>query len=366
LGVPAVVTAGDSRAAKAVYGKSKIYLEIDGLPLVAHVVRTLQDCPEFDAVWVVGDPGRLEEALGGERLQSALTKPLHVVEQQRDLLSNCWETYRRILSGDVTRGRDPESEADLDQEVFYLSGDLPLATPQEISSFVQRAQSLDVDYAIGLCPAESLDIFRPTSPEETGISVAYFNLRDGRFRQNNLHYARPGRIGRRDHIEEMYEMRHQRRFWNMFMLAARLLLSRVGGFKIAVLFGVMQLAGIADRNGHARLARTLSRLVTLEINRATIGKILDTRFAFAVTESGGCALDIDTEEEYDAVSERYSDWVGELAERSLALHGPLPSSLSAPAPAPAPAPESAERGVAPSSHPVANDGSAAATEGRGE
>jgi GTP:adenosylcobinamide-phosphate guanylyltransferase len=326
LGVPAVVTAGDSRAAKAVYGRSKVYLEVDGLALVAHVVRSLQDCPEIDAVWVVGDPGRLEEALGRAPLQSALTKPLHVVEQQRDLISNCWETYRRILSGDVTKGRDPQSEADLDQEVLYISGDVPLATPQEISSVVQRAQALGVDYAIGLCPAECLDVFRPTTPEEIGITVAYFNLRDGRYRQNNLHYARPGRIGRRDRIEEMYEMRHQRRFWNMFTLSVRLMLSRVGGVKIAVLFGFMHLAGIADRNGRPRLAHLLSRFVTLEVNRATIGKLLDTRFAFAVTESGGCALDIDTEEEYDAVCERYSDWVVEQAERSGALHGPLLSS----------------------------------------
>ena len=329
MGVPAIVTAGDSRAAKAVYGKSKVYLEVDGLALVAHVVRTLQDCPEIDAVWVVGDPGRLEEALGRPALQSTLRKPLYVVEQQRDLISNCWETYRRVLSRDVGRGRDPESDADLDQEVLYLSGDLPLASPQEISAFVKRAQSLGVDYALGLCPAEALDVFRPASPEEVGITVAYFNLRDGRFRQNNMHYARPGRIGRRDRIEEMYEMRHQRRFWNMFTLAVRLLMSQGGGLKIAVLFGVMHLAGIADRNGYDRMARVLSRLVTLEINRETIGKILDTRFAFAVTESGGCALDIDTEEEYDAVCERYAEWVVEQAARSRALHGPLPRELEA-------------------------------------
>jgi GTP:adenosylcobinamide-phosphate guanylyltransferase len=189
LGVPAIVTAGDSRAAKAVYGKSKVYLEVDGLALVAHVVRTLQSCPEIDAVWVVGDPGRLDAALSSKPLQDSLTKPLYIVEQHRDLISNCWETYRRILTGDVAEGRDPVGD-DLDQEVLYLSGDIPLATPQELSSFVQHAQSLDVDYALGLCPAESLDVFRPEYQGQAGITVAYFNTCDGRFRQNNLHYAK--------------------------------------------------------------------------------------------------------------------------------------------------------------------------------
>ena len=326
-GLPAVVTAGDSRAAKAVYGKSKIYLEVEGLALVAHVVRALQDCPEIDAVWVVGDPGRLEEALGCEALTRTLRKPLYIVEQQRDLISNCWETYRRILSGDSTCGRDPRDEADRDQPVLYLSGDLPLVTPQELSTFVQRARAEGVDYVLGLCPAESLEVFRPVGPDETGITVAYFNTRDGRFRQNNLHFARPGRIGRLDRIEEMYEMRHQKRFWNMSVLALRLVLSRAAGLKIAALFGLMHLAGIADRSGRPRLARLLASAVTLEVNRSTIGKILDTRFALGVTESVGAALDVDTEEEYDAICKRYPDWIAEQRERSLKLHGPLPPQV---------------------------------------
>lgn len=328
MGVPAIVTAGDSRAAKAVYGKSKVYLEVDGLPLVAHVVRTLQDCPEIDAVWVVGDSERLAEALGSQRLHASLRKPLYVVPQQRDLISNAWEGYRRVLTGDPREGRDPVGP-ELDQAILYLSGDLPLAMAQEISSFVRQAEASGVDYAVGLCPAESLDVFRPARPGEAGVRVAYFNLRDGRFRQNNLHYARPGRIGRLDRIEEMYELRHQRRFWNMFVLALRLLLDRVGGVKIALLFSLMHLAGVADRKAYHRLARLLSRFVTLEINEITIGKILDTRFALIVGESGGCALDVDTEEEYDAVCARWDDWLPAQRARAEALHGPLALATAA-------------------------------------
>ena len=328
MGVPAIVTAGDSRAAKAVYGKSKVYLEVDGLPLVAHVVRTLQSVPEVDAVWVVGDLAKLESALGSPALRGALTKPLHLVPQQRDLISNAWETYRRVLANDVRAGRDP-GPADLDREILYLSGDLPLATPQEISAFVQGAQArMDgghADYVLGLCPADALEAFRPTAPGEPGIEVAYFNLRDGRLRQNNLHFARPARIGRLDRIEEMYEHRHQRRFGNMFVLALRLLLSRVGGLKIALLYGVMHLAGIADRSGRPRLARALARLVTLDINRRTISKLLDTKFEFIVTESGGCALDIDTEEEYDVIRERFAEWSVQQRARSERLFGALPA-----------------------------------------
>jgi hypothetical protein len=165
-------------------------------------------------------------------------------------------------------------------------------------------------------------------PGETGIEVAYFNTRDGRFRQNNLHYARPARIGRLDRIEEMYEMRHQRRFANMIWLALKLLASRIGGLRIAALFAMMHLAGMADRAGRPRLARLLARPVTVELNRATIARILDTRFAFVITESGGCGIDVDTEEEYDAIRERWDEWTVMQRERSLALHGPLPGALA--------------------------------------
>ena len=326
MGIPAIVTAGDSRAAKAVYGKSKVYLEVDGLALVAHVVRTLQDCPEVDAVWVVGDTTKLEEALGCDRITSSLQKPLHIVPQQRDLISNAWETYRRVLSGDVTEGRDPGPD-ELDTEVFLLSGDIPLATAQEFSSFIKASQASDADYALGLCPADSLEVFRPQATGEAGITVAYFNVRDGRYRQNNLHYARPARIGRLDRIEEMYELRHQRRFWNMFTLALRILAARVGGLKIAALFSMMHFAGIADRNGRSRLARFLAKAVSLEVNRATISKILDTRFVFVVTESGGCGLDIDTEQEYDVIHDRFEEWSKEQRDRSIRLHGPLAGRL---------------------------------------
>jgi len=329
LGVPAIVTAGDSRAAKAVHGKSKIYLEIDGLALVAHVVRTLQDCPEVDAVWVVGDTEKLEAALSSERLKNSLCKPLHIVAQQRDLISNAWETFRRVLSGDVTEGRDPAPD-ELDTEVFLLSGDIPLATAQEFSSFIRQSQAIGADYALGLCPADSLEVYRPPAEGEAGITVAYFNVRDGRYRQNNLHYARPARIGRLDRIEEMYELRHQRRFWNMFTLALRILASSGGGFKIAVLFSMMHFAGIADRNGRTRLARILARVVSLEVNRSSISRILDTRFAFVVTESGGCGLDVDTEEEYDVICEHFEEWSKDQRERSIALHGPAAERLEEP------------------------------------
>ncbi|MEE8474615.1 MAG: NTP transferase domain-containing protein, partial [Myxococcota bacterium] len=115
-GVPAVIAAGDRRAAKRIRGESKVYLEVGGRPLVAHVVVALQQVPEVTEVWVVGDAERLRAVFARDEIRCELTKPLHIVPQFRNLFENLWQTYRRLLPGAGPDGRDPEA-SDLDLQV---------------------------------------------------------------------------------------------------------------------------------------------------------------------------------------------------------------------------------------------------------
>jgi len=325
--IPAIVTAGDTRAAKAVCGQSKIYLEVAGRPLVSHVVRVLQDVPEVSEVWVVGDRKRLEGVFADPGFRAEITKPLFIVEQFRNLVENAWETFRCTLSRDVEAGRDPVGD-ELDNPIFFLSGDMPFATAQEMSAFIQQTEAAGCDYGCGLVTEESLEAFLPGEAGEPGLEVAYFNLRDGRLRQSNLHYARPARIGNRDRIEDMYEHRHQKELWNMAMLAWKLFWSRAGGPTIVFFYAVMHLGGLADRWGMRRLADWLRHSVSLEMNERAIGGILDTRYRFIVTEAGGCAVDVDTEYEYDLVRARYDEWLSAQSARAESLYGPLPPALA--------------------------------------
>ncbi len=332
--VPAVVTAGDSRAAKAIHGESKVFLEIEGLALVAHVVITLQDVPEVDSVWVVGNRERLTQVLDDPRVRERLTKPLYVIEQLESLLANAWEAYRCILSGDPEQGRDPETEADRDVEVLYLSGDLPFATPQEISAFIQTSRSNGANYTCGLTTEEALAPFRSDRVGGEGIDVAFFNLRDGRFRQNNLHYAQPARIGVLQAIEEMYEHRYQQKIWNMLGFAWTVLTARGGGLRVVFFYSVMHVSGWFDRHGWRRLADAF-RVVTIPMNEEAISAMMQTRFRFGVTRVGGCGIDIDTEEEYAAARAHFERWRTEQAEITAATYGPpgLPARLDGPQPA---------------------------------
>lgn len=331
--VAAVVAAGDRGAAKAVYGQSKVHLELAGLALVAHVVRTLQDVPEVSEVWVVGDPERLAAALDRPELKATLRKPLHVVAQWRNLYENAWESYRCVLSASGAEGRDPRDDADRDVRVLYLSADVPFATPGEISLFVQRGLALDVDYAVGLVTETSMAEFLPTAPGAPGIHMACFNLREGRFRQSNLHLVRPGRLGNRHYVEELYEHRYQRQIGSIIGLAWRLLRSESGGLAIVSYYALMHVASIFDRNGLRRVADWIRRFVPISRVEHALARLLRASLRFVVTEIGGAAIDIDNEADYDAARARFEVWREAQRVRASAVLEATAAALPAAAPA---------------------------------
>jgi len=319
--VPAIVAAGDRKASRAICGESKAYLQIAGRALVEHVVGALQDVPEVSEVWVVGNHERLEALFGTPEARAALRKPLQVVPQFRNLYENGWETYRRLLPGAPPEGRDPTPE---DGPALYVSADMPFATPHEISVFVRRSLEIDVDYALGLVTESSVRSFYPEAPGKGGIHMAYFNVREGRFRQSNLHLIRPGRVANRYYVEEMYEHRYQKEFREIAALAWRLLRSERGGFAVLGYYGLMHLAGWLDRHSLQRLADRVRGWIRIGRIEEGISSLVAGEFRFVVTEGGGCAIDIDNEHDYDVAQRRYAEWCKEQLDRVEQLYGPLP------------------------------------------
>jgi len=247
------------------------------------------------------------------------------VPQFRNLYENCWETYRRLLPGAPPEGRDPQTPEDEAQQVLYLSSDLPFATPQEISAFIERSRGLPCDYALGLVTEAAMEPFYPQEPEGPGIQMAYFNLREGRFRQNNLHLVRPARLGKRHYIEEMYANRYQQKLGNVLRLAWKIATDEGGGLRVLFYYALMHLAGVADRHGLRRTAERIRRAADLQRTERACSALLDTRFRFVVTEVGGCAVDIDNEADYDAARARFHEWYPAQLARGEDLVGALPA-----------------------------------------
>lgn len=326
--VPAIVTAGDLRASKAIYGESKAYLEVAGRPLIEHIVAVLEQVPEVSEVWVVGNAERLAGVFD-DAYRARFSKPLHIVAQFRNLYENGFETYRRLLPGAPPEGRDARPE-EQDFPVLFLSSDLPFATPQEISDFVRRALDRGCDYAMGLVPEDALVPFYPRSTAETGIRMAYFNLREGRVRQNNLHLIRPAKLANRHYIEEMYEHRYQQEVGNIIALAWRLLRSERGGPAVVMYYALMHLAGIADRRGWRRIADLIRGWIPMGRIAKGCSGLLRCDFQFVVTEIGGCGIDVDNEHDLDVAREHFEEWSAMQSALAAERIGPLPLPAAPP------------------------------------
>jgi hypothetical protein len=321
--VPAIVAAGDGKAAKAIHGESKVYLEVAGEPMVARVVAALQQVPEVSEVWVVGNDERLAATLSADSLQRRLTKPLAIVPQYRNLLENAWQTYRRMLPGAGVEGRDPVNDEEADLRILYLSADLPLLVPQEISAFIRAATEADCDYGLGLSTEASMTPFYPRAGQP-GIQMAYFNTAEDRLRQNNLHLVRPARLGRRQAVEDMYEHRYQKELGQVIGLAWRILTNQGGGPSIVFYYGFMQLALLCDRAKLRGLADVIRRAVPLARIERACSSLLDARFRLIVTGMGGCAIDIDNEKDLEVTRTQFEAWQRELEVQAERLYGPPP------------------------------------------
>ena len=284
--VQAVLVAGDRGASRAIGGRSKTFAEVAGKPMVVHVIESLVFTPEVREIYVVGHAERLERALVGYGcLQLAATHgcPIHVVPQRNSLFENVWHSFLRTL---------PPGRPSEDHPILVVPTDIPVAIPEEISDFVAKALETGADYGLGLSPASSLERFAPTDGGE-GIRMAYFNLREGRFRQNNLHLVRPLRMGNRHYIQEMYENRYQKEVGSALRLGWRVLRSEFRNLWVLYYFGLLHIAGVLDRRGHRRWADRVRRHTPLERIEAAMSALLRTRVVCVTTELGGAALDID-------------------------------------------------------------------------
>jgi GTP:adenosylcobinamide-phosphate guanylyltransferase len=299
--VQAVLLAGDRGASRAVRGESKAFLDIAGKPMVVHVLEALIHTPEVSEVYLVGDPLRIERALaqhGCLLLAAARSCPVHIVPQRRTLFENIWHTFLRTL---------PEGEPHDDHPILVVPSDIPLVVPEEISVFVRDSMAMEADYILGLTPDVAMDRFRPRDGEP-GISMAYFNIAEGRYRQNNLHLVRPLRFGNRHYIQDMYENRYQKEFGNMVRLGLRILRREYRHFWVLFYYLLIHLAGVLDRRGHERLARRLRARIPLATLERGLSGLLKTRFRAAVTLLGGAAVDVDNEVDLEAADKMFHRW----------------------------------------------------------
>jgi len=302
-GIDALLLCGDKGASRPVGGDSKAFLAIEGDPLFLHVLRALDRASRVGRVFVIGDKERLDAVLSEKG--GALTKAVVTLEQWGDLASNAWNGFLATLDG-YEPGMENTDEDMRDRVVFGMASDSPLVSSAEVDEFFDRADMDRYDYVVGLTPERAMSRYYP-APGRPGIKMAYLHLREGLFRINNMHMARPFAFANRGPIQKLYRSRYQKKLRNIARLARdiwgeRRIMSHLW------LYFLMQMSMWLTNMGLRGAGDMVRRRAPIDAVTGAMGDILGLRVGYAVTERGGAALDIDNDGDYNTMRTMFAEW----------------------------------------------------------
>ncbi len=313
MGVDCIIAAGDGRAAKKVFKKNKALLEVDGKPIIRHIVETLKSCNEIGQIVVVGPQKKFEAVIGDLGVR--------IIEQRRNLTENGWEAFLQTIPEYRETGvlTDEISTKYREKAVLGLPGDIPLLTVRELNEFIKKCDMEKYDYCAGVTSETILKQFEPRKGKP-GIKMATFNVRDGNFRQNNMHMAKPFKLKYGiDLALKIYEYRYQKELLNIVRTIGEII--KFGPKHIVRslwLYFLLQVSTGLSSIGLKPLARLTSYPVTRAELESLFTGILDAKVKIVETTEGGAALDVDNEKDFLILSIRYKEWLAMFMNRYTA------------------------------------------------
>ncbi|VGO14147.1 hypothetical protein PDESU_02706 [Pontiella desulfatans] len=303
--VNAVLLAGDRRASIQLHHENKAFLELNGQPLLIHVLKALLGAELVGEVAVVGPANRIRGALEAVGIDERVI----VVEQRENMIENFKVGYVASLGLDVAVPFwDLKGSGHDATPVLVAPCDIPMLLPEEVDEFLKRSNMHEYDYSIGVTSRDLLSLYHPREGKP-GIQMVYFHVKEDLMRHNNLHMAKPLVLDHLDYIEKMYEWRYQTRFANIVRMLFSLLFNGWRLMKSLRIFILMQVSLYYDRHGHPHLSDRLRSLVGFNRLSEGIGNALGARVQIVYTHFGGAALDADNEKDLAVIEERYDEWM---------------------------------------------------------
>jgi molybdopterin-guanine dinucleotide biosynthesis protein A len=314
MGIDCLIAAGDGRAAKKVFRKNKALLEVDGKPIIRHIVETLKSCDEIGQIIIVGPKKKFEAVIGDLGVR--------IIEQRRNLMENGWEGFLQTIPEYRETGilTDEISRKYKEKAVLGLPGDIPLLTVRELKEFIEKCDMMKYDYCAGVTSETILKHFEPRKGKP-GIKMATFHVRDGNFRQNNMHMAKPFKLKYGiDLALKIYEYRYQKELLNIIRTIGEII--KFGPRHIVRglwLYFLLQVSTGLSSIGLKPLAKVTSYPVTRAELESLFSGVLDAMVKIVETTKGGAALDVDNEKDFLILSIRYKEWY------SMVTHGYMTS-----------------------------------------
>jgi GTP:adenosylcobinamide-phosphate guanylyltransferase len=301
---PVILTVGDRGRARPVLGLNKGFLDLAGAPVFTHVLATLEKSPSVDRIYVVGPKPELEEALTRPGIPFMGAKPVRVLAQWETLYLNIWNAFQAVVED---QEQSSERGSSVDMPVLVVPCDIPLLSPDEVEEFVASCDMERFDYVAGLSSDRTLSRYYPQRHRK-GIRLMCFHLREGSFRQNNLHMVKPNRVVNREYIQKIYDHRLQREWGSILRLLWEILRTQEKTWRTVGQYLLLHLAAILHRLPGFPFHRIAAVMVSRRELEETICGLLGTRFTTAETRQGGAALDIDTLEHYGVIRENFEAW----------------------------------------------------------
>lgn len=301
----AFVLAGDRGASHQILGTNKALLKLEGYPLFIHVLKALDEVAEIDRIYLIGPQKKMMEEIEQALPYTLFFKKIEVLEQKNSLIENILAAYSRSLPG-YQDGMDVHRLNHGDPPGLFLPADIPLITPAEIREFISKADMEESDYCLGVTPEEALIPFYPKA-DQPGMKMAYVYTRTQAYRLNNLHLARPLRIGAGRDIQQLYDHRYQKYLGNRIRIMLEIL-KRPGWPSVLKSYLLAQAAVFLAQSNRSGLAALFRRSLALSKVEREMSRFLGTRFKVVETNIGSAALDIDDEASYRILSTRFREW----------------------------------------------------------
>lgn len=298
----AIVLAGtDTNPRRMVAGQNKAFLEVGGEILVRRVVTALRETSTIGDIWVVGPEARLREALTGFEDQ------VHIVAQAGQMLTNAWAAIGALEN----HHRQRTGKEDFQRPLLFISADLPLISPAAVDDFVARCAREDfksaVKYAMlaGVAEESSLKVFYPEDGKP-GIHRPYVNFSNCRLRLANIYVGRPHGLTNHKFLQTGFSHRKAEKLKNVIILVWKFL-SQHGGWRAAWITMRLQATLVASKK-KGRLYQWLRSFNKTEDTEKSCSDVLGGPVRIVITPYGGLSLDVDNDEDYQVLSERFSEW----------------------------------------------------------
>ncbi len=302
--IDAIVLSGThTNPRRLIGGRNKAFLKIAGRTLVRHVVDALLEAQTIGEIFVVGPVEKLGVALEG------VPSRVRMVQQEGKMLTNTWAA----IYASESRHTHEDAAVVHQRPLLIISCDLPLISGRAIDDFVARCaaedQAAETPYAMlaGVVDEPGVTPFHPQEGE-TGIERPFVELSFGRLRLANIYVARPRNLAHQEFLQTGFSYRKAKDWRNVAALTLRLL-TQHGGWAAAWLSVRMQFALWAKRYGWKRMYPWLRNGNTRErVERCTTA-VLGGSIRVVITPFGGLSLDVDDEEDFEILSEKYADWM---------------------------------------------------------